>query len=1462
MAKKAAPKKRIIKGRDYNENKASDGARKAKSGGWRMSGTNRKPTKKEIQAHYDGASNGVYMENRIQRIDRNSRAKKGERFEQGGKVGQKKFSENSNVGKSKYVVNYHDGVKTHKDGSEFYDIEIFKNKKDLESFKTKLLKEGYISKYEKGGEVSASDIKDLSNGYKEAILFTGQDDEEVELDRNYGIEDFDSKANAAIEKMAKQYIIDNKEAIDSAIESGMVDYEQIGRDIWYTQAGHGVGFFDRELDKDVEDKLTKGAKKFGDLSHNVFAQDGKVYLEGMKFEKGGIVSEIQIDKVTKSSIKSKKHPFTFTLDNAYRKGDVVVQRVGGSDMWEVGIDGEPMGRVKAQLKEIAIKKAEELEKDEFAKGGEVKNRTALSEEEKQFVREESQDAGQGYTYRTKVLRGEQIILKEKDGKPIQKFTVDNFEVGSKMSAMLNKASDKENNKKNKMAKGGKVDRTKSAKKTRVNRTKKAITQDKNIKALHAGKRVSENNNVYWEGRENRSDKNRTTKLEKGGLISENWGNDGSTPSNNEDYNNLYALFPDNHEEAKNIWSQLSEKQKEGFINDLDVTDAASEHISESWLEFINSKSQDDYWENATNWDEMEKGGSIKRTKKAIAQDKNIKALHGGKRISESGSVYYENRENRKDDNRTKKLSKGGDLKNYTSADLPKDGSEIKIHMPEMGKFPAEDITVKYNKDNFSFDLYRDGKFVAGRVGENEILGNLNNGLYEFKEGSDKFAKGGEVGKKDINYKLSPKTLNLQLGQYGYDDYARRRVKDWNVDDFNSYSKDMSNSQGDLADSKNTPLLSEIFINGHYPIVNDKIVPVGANNDENYKKYGSASSVFYDIWTEVVNENNLTPKHDDELIKESKPKMTDSEKKEFESNEKLYNSLEFDDIIKKDSPYTKEIRERDRVLKSKINLIAAHEGKDMIYAKGGAVKMSDRELLDLAKQYKHEYGKTVLGYESTWNKGLGRYKDEPVIYFASWDKDYKNLSVESGILHEGEVVNTTGSFDGLFQHDIDALRVAHELSTNKDAYFEEFEKGGKIKLREIEDETVLMPYVIAEPIAETAAEITLRGEFAKWDTLSKQDKETLDEKYKNLVDKISVYLVKRANTVYTHNKSFEKDVKGKKGREVLNTFMEHWCGLVDGKLLKPISDTMARYEKESKSSSFEDGGEVSFENKYEGHSAEEVWNGWNESQRSHFLLDHSELLDNDRTENNLGHSRTVQKDKNYSALTPHTKRVLESHVEKGQYKKGGEIVKFEKLKFNSHKNHNPNTDILEGHIDGDSFITYGIDVNGDKKGTEHMEYYKGSNFVVGSKKPSSSRHYTKEAIPAKWKASWEELKKEYEEKYSKEEFEEGGHIGFDKLAKKVAKEYEGDKVKPEYQAEYGKTYDKEEALEVGQKVAAKVYRGQEDMMKKGGEIKSELTLSEIESKLGKTFSFWDVPYEVSVDGTTYRKEYMGKTYRKI
>ena len=49
-----------------------------------------------------------------------------------------------NVGTVKYLLNYHDGIKTHPDGSPFFDIALFKNKKKLHARIKKLESNGYI----------------------------------------------------------------------------------------------------------------------------------------------------------------------------------------------------------------------------------------------------------------------------------------------------------------------------------------------------------------------------------------------------------------------------------------------------------------------------------------------------------------------------------------------------------------------------------------------------------------------------------------------------------------------------------------------------------------------------------------------------------------------------------------------------------------------------------------------------------------------------------------------------------------------------------------------------------------------------------------------------------------------------------------------------------------------------------------------------------------------------------------------------------------------------------------------------------------------------------------------------------------------------------------------------------------------------------------------------------------------
>jgi hypothetical protein len=73
------------------------------------------------------------------------------KYATGGKVGEKTYNVMHNVGKSKYVVNFHNGVKTYSDGSAFFDIEIFKNLKGLKAFIKKLESEGYKKQMATGG---------------------------------------------------------------------------------------------------------------------------------------------------------------------------------------------------------------------------------------------------------------------------------------------------------------------------------------------------------------------------------------------------------------------------------------------------------------------------------------------------------------------------------------------------------------------------------------------------------------------------------------------------------------------------------------------------------------------------------------------------------------------------------------------------------------------------------------------------------------------------------------------------------------------------------------------------------------------------------------------------------------------------------------------------------------------------------------------------------------------------------------------------------------------------------------------------------------------------------------------------------------------------------------------------------------------------------------------------------------
>jgi hypothetical protein len=96
------------------------------------------------------------------------------------------------------------------------------------------------------------------------------------------------------------------------------------------------------------------------------------------------------------------------------------------------------------------------------------------------------------------------------------------------------------------------------------------------------------------------------------------------------------------------------------------------------------------------------------------------------------------------------------------------------------------------------------------------------------------------------------------------------------------------------------------------------------------------------------------------------------------------------------------------------------------------------------------------------------------------------------------------------------------------------------------------------------------------------------------------------------------------------------------------------------------------------------------------------------------------------------------------------------------------------------------------------------------------------------------------------FKGGGKISnFDKLSAKVAKQYEGKPVKSQFQEEYGKYYSKEEAQEVGDKVAGKMKAMQTAKKEMGGKTEKKENGGRISMKLANQLA-----KEIRKDGESW------------
>lgn len=131
--------------------------------------------------------------------------------------GKKRFKRQDGIGKAKYTVSYHDGKKKHKDGSDFFDIKIFKNKKDLSDFVGTLAKQGYKLTREGINEFDSKSMKAYGNAVKKAYGSNKASREAM------GIAGFTGTRGSAVQKFIDDYNLNARKLFNFVKKGNLKD---------------------------------------------------------------------------------------------------------------------------------------------------------------------------------------------------------------------------------------------------------------------------------------------------------------------------------------------------------------------------------------------------------------------------------------------------------------------------------------------------------------------------------------------------------------------------------------------------------------------------------------------------------------------------------------------------------------------------------------------------------------------------------------------------------------------------------------------------------------------------------------------------------------------------------------------------------------------------------------------------------------------------------------------------------------------------------------------------------------------------------------------------------------------------------------------------------------------------------------------------------------------------------------
>lgn len=111
------------------------------------------------------------------------------------------------------------------------------------------------------------------NGYIAAALFSSNRDDGEPLDNYYSVAEFDKESLNKMEDHATKFLTDN---FDLILDAYNLDMDEAGMLLWYTENGHGTGYWDEVKDNDVADKLTDLAGNYE--THIYVGDDNKLYI--------------------------------------------------------------------------------------------------------------------------------------------------------------------------------------------------------------------------------------------------------------------------------------------------------------------------------------------------------------------------------------------------------------------------------------------------------------------------------------------------------------------------------------------------------------------------------------------------------------------------------------------------------------------------------------------------------------------------------------------------------------------------------------------------------------------------------------------------------------------------------------------------------------------------------------------------------------------------------------------------------------------------------------------------------------------------------------------------------------------------------------------------------------------------------------------------------------------------------